>query len=90
MLIAVPGVESGSVTNRRYDVDKVLGTGEVTLTNVPQGLVHKFYKYMVNTYCVPGSVKVVGGLEMNQPDLQMLESALTRNLRSQAPVVGTR
>lgn len=67
----------------------MLGKGGVGLTKVTLVLVHEFYTYMLNTHCVPGSMYVAGGLEMNQSDLQMPASPPIQNLRSQALVAGT-
>lgn len=64
------------------------GKGEVRLTKVTLGFVHECYTCVLNTYCVPGSMQVAGGLEMNQSDLQMPESPPTQNLRNQTQWLG--
>lgn len=33
---------------------------EMELTKVTRGLVHKFYTCVLNTYCTPGSTKLLG------------------------------
>lgn len=49
------------MNNGCYGVVRVLGSSEVGLTKITLGFAHEFYSCVLNTYCVPGSVQVVGG-----------------------------
>ena len=67
----------------------MLGEGGVKLTRATLGLIRKFYKCLLSTYCMPGSVQVAGSLEMYPTDVQISEYLPIQNLRIQTPVIGT-